>query len=252
MNEKVQADLWNHYHGLVEVAEETIEKLGKEEAWSFVDLANDWLDISGALSDSYRRDDLFNSLVHADFTGLFQLVRWQQLHFLAGNYAALYRDLRFAWEVMLRAYFADMYSELKPGRNDGPEATVDAKIAWLENRYVNWRDTLEPTLWHVFPPAASDMEVRDYFRGLWGKLNRYVHPSQEFRYRMIGERPLLLTDGFDETWAKEGLSVTSDVFDLIWLTVLGRFPASATLVSVANTFRLCPLTKAMVQSMHEP
>jgi hypothetical protein len=133
---------------------------------------------------------------------------------------------------------------------------VDAKIAWLENRELErrlgWGKALEPTLWRVFPPAGSDAEIRDYYGALWGKLNQFVHPSREFRYRMICDQPHLFTDAFDEKWATEGLSLTSDVFDIIWLTVLGRFPESATLLSDKHAFRLCPITKSMVQSMHEP
>src|SRR5262249_18422053 len=256
MNDKTRSDLWNLYHGLVDVAKETIDKLGEEQAWSFVELSNDWMDIFGALSKAYQPEDLLSSLVHADFTGLHQLLRWEQLHFLAGNYAALYRDLRFAWEMMLRAYYADTYNELNPDHYDGPAATVEGKIDWLEDREskhkLGWHQTLEPTLRQVFPPTGSVAEVRDYYTGLWGKLNEFVHPSREFRYRMICEQPHQFIEAFDQKWAKEGLSVTTGIFDIIWLTVLGRFPESATLLSGKHAFALCPLTKRIVQSMHEP
>lgn len=45
MNEKLQSDLWKQYSSLIHVVEQTVETLGEERAWLFVDIANDWIDI---------------------------------------------------------------------------------------------------------------------------------------------------------------------------------------------------------------
>jgi len=38
---------------------------------------------------------------------------------------------------------------------------------------------------------------------------------------------LLVTDGFDETWAREALDVATEIFDLVWLAVINRFQSCA-------------------------
>src|SRR5262245_8001761 len=107
MNQDLQSTLWKQYGCLLEVAERTVTALGEERAWLFITLANDWLDIQGGVLDSYPHDELQNSLVFADFAGLFKDIRWLQLLFLGGNYAMLYRGLRFDWELAVRALHAD-------------------------------------------------------------------------------------------------------------------------------------------------
>jgi hypothetical protein len=101
MNEKLRNDLSKLYGHLGEVAEQTVAELGEEPAWRFAYLANDWLDIHfEGIRTAYTHEELLNSLVYHDFTGLFKEVNWCQLLFLSGNYPLLYRHLRFIWELM--------------------------------------------------------------------------------------------------------------------------------------------------------
>jgi hypothetical protein len=43
---------------------------------------------------------------------------------------------------------------------------------------------------------------------------------------MIGESALHVTDGFDREWALETVDIAADVFDLVWLAILGHHPAA--------------------------
>src|SRR5207245_3209867 len=90
--------------------------------------------------------------------------------------------------------------------------------------------------------------IDPHYDPLWDHLNGFVHPSKELRYRMVDESALLATDSFDEKWATESIEVASEVFDLAWLVVLSRFPKYVPLLTVTNTFRYCPRTRALVGS----
>lgn len=101
---------------LLEIEREHVFRVGREKAFHFVELANDWIDISIAIGNTYATGDLSQSLVHSHFLSLFKEVQWFQLHFLSGNYPLLGRSLRFVWELMFRAYYVDTYlGEFPPG-----------------------------------------------------------------------------------------------------------------------------------------
>jgi hypothetical protein len=64
---------------------------------------------------------------------------------------------------------------------------------------------------------------------------------------LAGESALQAVDAFDEGWARATLADAADVFGLIWLAVLSRFPlAVPALLANADTFRACPQLRAVL------
>jgi hypothetical protein len=64
---------------------------------------------------------------------------------------------------------------------------------------------------------------------------------------MMGESALLVTDSFDETWATEIIQDATEVFDLIWLAVISRFPKCAPLLAQQEYGLVCPLTQTVLE-----
>jgi hypothetical protein len=72
-----------------------------------------------------------------------------------------------------------------------------------------------------------------------------VHPSGEIRENLMGESGLHVRDAFDEGWARETLRDALEVFEILWLAVLARFPAAIlALLADPHTFRVCPRLRA--------
>lgn len=210
---------------LAEIERETRDKLGEGKSDFFVNVANDWIEINSALIDAYPGEEGYNLVVHT-FRGLFKEVCWFHFFFVSGNYPLLLSRLRFVWESVFRAYFAEHYP-LGPFQVwPVPGPSSDDKVAWLEEheRELNWNRCLEPVLRAVFPLADRQSHVRDYYKGLWQELHKYVHPSAYLAGKMIGESALHVTDSFDEEWAGETIEVAAKVFDLVWLVILGHHP----------------------------
>jgi hypothetical protein len=254
VKETLQAELWKQCGHLLEVAEKTVDCLGEERAWLFVDLANDWLDIHlHGILEAYMQEELLTSLVYHDFTGLFKELRWFQILFLAGNYPILYRNLRFVWELIFRAYHADSYAGAHPDNPDVPGILAGEKSDWLadreEKRRLNWNSVMSPGLLRLFP-TMQHAEIEDVFHPIWAHLSGSVHPSSDLRIRKIDYSELKddmhLLDSFNEAWAIESLDLSSQVFDLIWLAVLSRFPNCLPLLSDPKSFRHCPMTRDLV------
>lgn len=99
----------------------------------------------------------------------------------------------------------------------------------------------------VFPLVEQEQEVREHYRQLWQSLNRYVHPSVALVSRMIEESALMVTDSFDETWATEIIQDATEVFDLIWLAVISRFPCCVPLLAQQEYGLACPLTQVVLE-----
>lgn len=95
--------------GLHEISKQTEQQLG-DRTHCFVDLFNDWLDISGALASAYPEDLPLTSLVAADFFSLGKELHWLHRLLHGGNYPLITRVLRYDWELMFRAYYADVLS----------------------------------------------------------------------------------------------------------------------------------------------
>src|SRR2546427_3547396 len=228
MSDKNFSYLSDAYDRLKEIEQESVLRLGREKAFYFMELANDWIDIQAAISRAYSYNELTQGLVYFYFFSLFKEVQWFQLHFLSSNYPMLGRGLRFVWEMIYRAYYTDTYMGESP-----PGSSLDDKISWLEQHEstLRWGNCIYPVLGRVFPLVEQEQEVREHYRQLWQSLNRYVHPSVDLVSRMIEESSLLVTDGFDETWATEIIQDATEVFDLIWLAVISRFPRCVPLLA---------------------
>ncbi len=230
-------------------AEETARTIKPIEAALFVDLSNDLIDVTRAILDAYPRDDLLTSLVWYDLAALTQQLFGMGFDFECGRYAEVGRGLRFAWESVFRAFYADRYFTLNSSPNDSPGPSLDEKVDWLDKRHLSWNTLILPILRHVFP-AWSEDERTVQFHPIWKRLNSVVHPSADWRLSGIGESTRHLWFHFDEGLARQLLGDASEVFALIWLITLNCFPlAVSTLVADPNTFRACPQLRAALANL---
>jgi hypothetical protein len=238
------------YEYLQEVAAETVSVLGKEQAGSFTHLANDWMNVSLAISNTYPRDELLRSLVYFYLSGLSKEVYWFQLLFLSGNYALLHRSLRFVWEMIFRAHYVDTYVQGSDSASAPPGPTLDEKVEWLarhEKEMFRWPDFIRP-LFLEFLPQAQGTEMEEFYKSLWDKLNEYVHPSKALLDRMVTWSPeSWVRDAFSEEWALETIHTATMVFDLVWVAVLSRFEECANAISQKGLHLEYPLTSSALK-----
>jgi len=243
--------LGDQYEYLHKIAEETFGSLGKKQAGYFTSLANDWIDIVGAIFDTYSKDALTDSLMYIYFSGLFKEVYWLQLLFLAGNYPLLHRSLRFLWEMIFRAYYADTYVHKSPDNPEPPGPTVDDKVEWLarhEREIFQWRKFMKPILLRLLPQVRGT-EIEECYKSLWDNLNEYVHPSKALLDRMVVDVPgSLRTDSFDKEWALETIEAATMIFDLVWLAVISRFPRCAGLLAQKPLHVRYPIVTAALKN----
>jgi hypothetical protein len=216
---------------LAPIERETLEKLGEETGRFFLRVTDDWLKINSAVMGVYPGEQGYNLVLHT-FLGLFKEVYWFQFFFVSGNYPLLLSRVRFVWESIFRAYLAENYplGPRQPLPVPGP--SLDDKVAWLEKRErergrgrnLNWDGCIEPVLRSVFPLADREKKVRDFYQAQYKELHQYVHPSVYLGEKMIGESALHVIDNFDDELALEAIRAASNVFDLVWLTVLRHHP----------------------------
>jgi hypothetical protein len=176
-------------------------------------------------------------------------LHWLHVLFLSGNYPIVLSRLRFNWERLFRARYADTFVKENPGAPDVPGPTLDDKHDWLMQREdsLRWKTLMAPTLARLFAAGAPG-EAEAHFRPLWDRLNRCVHPSGELREKLMGESILHARDAFDEAWARETLSDATEVFGLVWLAVLSRFPAAVpALLADPHTFKAIPQLRAVLE-----
>jgi hypothetical protein len=233
-----------------EVAEETVRCLGDESASLFVPhLYLDGSDIIGAISNSYPDEERLHSLVFIEFIGLLKELNTLHVLFLSGNYPVVLRQLRFNWERLFRARYADAYAEENPGAADVPGPTLGEKHEWLTQREggLNWRNPIAPILHRLFA-AGTPADVESLFHPLWDRLNRCVHPTGELREMLTGDSCLHALDAFDEELARATLTDAAEVFGLIWLATLTRFPGVVpALLAEPTRFRACPQLRAVLE-----
>lgn len=225
MSDKQQTWIERHCALLVPIERQTLEKLGEETAGVFVCAANDCITVSGAVTAAYPGDKNCN-LVLMTLWGLFKEACWFHSFFSAGNYPILLSRLRFVWESMFRAYFAEHYPMGPCTKWDPPGPTADNKLVWLDTHghRLNWDTCIEPVLRAVFPLADKEQEVRDHYHNLFKYLHRYAHPSAYLLDRMLDDSALHVKDGFDEKWAQESAQVGAEIFDLVWMVVFKHYP----------------------------
>jgi hypothetical protein len=230
-------------------AEKTACTLKPDQAALFVHLSNDAIDIVGAALNAYPRDALAASLVWFDFTQLIPQLFGMGFDFYCGRYAEVGRELRFAWESIFRAFHADQYLAINPGADDPPGPSLDEKNAWLDGRRLDWNTVIRPELRHLLQ-AWTETDRINRFHPIWKRLCAVSHPSSDWRLSGVGESNRHLWFRFDEELARELLADASEVFSLIWLAVLGCFPAAIpALLADANTFCGCPQLRAVLESV---
>jgi len=243
--------LEDEYKALRKIAEETFHSLGEEQAMYFINLANDWIEILGAIRDTCSEDEFLNSLMYICFSGLFKEVRWFQLLFFSGNYPLLYRNLRFIWEMIFRAYYVDTYALESPDAPEPPGPTIDERVEWLaqhERKLFKWDKFVKPTLRQLLPQVEAT-EMEEYYHLLWDKLNEYVHPSKALLDRMVvGVPGLLMTDSFEKEWASETIEMATMIFDLVWVAVISRFPSCAELIAQKGLLLEYPIVTAALEN----
>ena len=224
------------------VADETVRCLGEEPASLFGYLYLETFDIHRAISASYADEVRQQSIVFIELIGLLKELNGLHVLFLSGNYPIVLSRLRFNWERLFRALYADTYAQENPDTGDGPGLTLDDKHNWLTQREdrLNWPRLIAQTLARLFAADAPG-QVEGQFRPLWDRLCRCVHPSGDLREKLVGESVLHALDAFDEGWARETLADAAEVFGAIWLAVLSRFPAAVDpLLADPQAFRACP------------
>ena len=248
MNNSQQDPLEKLFGFWKQVADETERSLPEDAAGVFLFLFNDALDMIGAIHDAYPQEEVIRSLVYAEFTGLLKELLWLHALFVCGNYRLVLSQLRFNWERIFRARYADAYAEEHPEATDAPEPNLDEKHDWLTKREgrLNWQTLIAPTLAKLFS-AGTPEEVESRFKPLWDRLNRCVHPTGELCEKLIAnpDAPLHAIDAFDEAWARETCREAAEVFSLLWLAVLSRFPeAVPALLADPHSFEACPQIRA--------
>ncbi len=174
---------------------------------------------------------------------------WLHFLFSAGNYSLLFPRLRFLWEMIYRAYLADTYQKQSTSDPDEPRPSLDEKCLWLERleeeRRIVGSVLINRVLFQVFPLAKAEKEVADYYRGFWRHLNTYAHPSNPLLEKMIDREGMVL-NRFNAEWAKETIDVTTTIFDLICLAVIGRFPECALGVAKSGLAVEYPVTQSIL------
>jgi hypothetical protein len=235
-----------------EIERETVEVLGEEDVHVFVNIWNDSLEIENAIDQIYGEDERTQSLVAVRLWEFSRELLNLQVLFLCGNYSLLRARLRFIWEMIFRAFYADTYEKKSPNDPVKPGPSIDDKSVWLENleenRGLSWRNIIKPTLYRIFPLAEEQGEVPDYYHKLWKDLNNYVHPTHFLVERMI-DRDGILIDRFDQEWAKETIDVAMDVFDLVWLAVIARFPGCLKMVATQGLIVEYPRTEEILKGI---
>ncbi len=217
--EGILDSLYEHWK---QIRRETVKELGKREALKIIDFhTNNWIDIVRWISSSYERQQQMN-IVGFQFLRLFKEIYWLQFLFHTGNYPAAYRNLRYILEMTCQACYID---------TKYPTLTLDEQIektGELEERVFGW-NIISSALCSIF--NQTDEEIRGHFKSLWNGLNKYAHPSVR-QMDLVAKEDFsaLVTDSFNETLARELLTVTDKVFDIVYAAILRRFPKVITLV----------------------
>jgi hypothetical protein len=196
--------------GLLEQNEkETIAALG-DQAYHFVTLHDDCLEIEAAVQSTSSEEDLAN-LVHMTLWHLMKELQMFQFLFFSGMYPLLHGRIRYNWEMMFRCYHVQTSA---PG-------SLDEKMEWYaKNEKAMSGKLMEQTWKKLFPLTAKEKEVNDYYLKLWKDLHQFVHPSAELISKLFGDSGQFVTHRFDRDWALDTIAVSTDVYDMIFVAAL--------------------------------
>jgi hypothetical protein len=225
MSEIQQSWIEQHCAHLVPIERETMEKLGEETGSFFLNAANDCVTVSGTVAAAYPVAQNCN-LMFLTLSGVFKEAYWFHSLFVAANYPQLLGRLRFVWESIFRAYFAEHYPMGPCTKWDTPGPAVADKLVWLDQhgKDLRWDTCIEPVLRAVFPLAEREQKVRDDYKELFQHLHRYAHPSAYLLDRMTDNTVFQIIDTFDERWARQTVDIGARVFDLVWMAVFAHYP----------------------------
>jgi hypothetical protein len=109
------------FQGLVEAEQEALARLGDKKGRLFIDIVNEAVAVNGAIVREYRAEELDN-LVFLAAQGVFKEARWLHLFFVSGHYGLLKSRLRFIWEWVFRAFWAESKNppaRCEPGAAEG-------------------------------------------------------------------------------------------------------------------------------------
>jgi|ERR1043166_3774043 hypothetical protein len=227
---------------LLPIERETHNVLGKRASF-FIDVWDDCMSICDAISSAYP--DQHGNLLHHYFHGLIKELYWFHFYFVSGNYTIISARMRFCWEAIYRAYYAERYAGVNP-----PGPSPDDKLRWLEQKRPNWNE-LRQILHALFPLAARENDVAAFYDALWKNLHRFVHPSEEVTLRSIDETALHVRDGFDERWALDTIETGLHVFDVIWVAVLSFYPLAAARIAHPSLRVKYVIVTDALRRMHE-
>jgi hypothetical protein len=208
MSKKQQSVLSKIQEHCAEAEKETLAAFGEGGAHFFTDLWNDSFTITHALGQTYSEQERFESLLAFRLENCLTFsmeLYWLHMLFSYANYPIVFQRLRFLWEMIYRAYYADCYGKSLAVEGDGPGRSIDDKAAWLESeeekRRLDWRSVFEPVLREVFPDTRNGKFPEQSPRSIWKQLNKYVHPSAGLLDKMIDLDGMSM-NRFNETWAR--------------------------------------------------
>ena len=234
------------YEHLEQLKVETISSLGKKEALHIIDFhGNNWIDISGWIMAEYR-EEVRNSLLFFYYCMVFKEICWMQLLFLMCNYSAVYRNLRYVWELIFQGYYVDSRCS-----DEDLDRRIELARELEEERY-GWR-LVNSVLKDL---GFSDNEIEKHVRPLWVYLNKHAHPSPlQFEEVARADFSILVTDAFNKELAVSLLRKTDAVFDLIHYAMLKSFSKA---IGLAKKYRFlnewkkyAPLTYSIVTDKDE-
>lgn len=225
------------------IAEQTVAGLTEADHSAFVTVMTSAIDLRCALTTAYDEIDLPDRLLALDALTLDRHLYEMYVDFYSGRYESAGRTLRFLWEMLFRADFADQYAERKPNATDGPGETLDDKVRWLhcweKKKGLNW-NTVVAGFKDLFPTAVSVAVA--YFRPIWDRLNEVVHPSGHWRDASAGDSSRIAWPNFDADLARQLLADLIAVVPLFWWLILLRHPKAVQhLDNPADLFRSSPV-----------
>lgn len=215
--EKLEKTLDEFYEHWKTVRVETITNLGEKDALIFIDFhANNWIDIVKWIDSKYSKEEQLN-IVSFQFQGLFKEIYWLQFLFHSGNYPVIYRNLRYLLEQFCQAYYVD---------KKYPNFSLDdqiQKIKEIEDKKIYGWNLVESVLCEIFNSNNESIQLK--FKPLWDYLNKHVHPSAK-QMDMVAKEDFssFVTDSFNEKLAKNVLGATNEVFDIIDMIILKKYP----------------------------
>lgn len=212
--EKLQKVLNELYQHLESIKIETIKILGEKQSLHILDFhANNWIDIRNWITSEHKKDTE-NSLLFFYFFTLFKKVYWMQLFFLSANYSAIYKDLRYIWELISQGYYIDS----RCSKNMSLDQRMGLAQQLEEEKYG----------WKLVKDVLKDLGFNDndikIIHQLWIYLNKHAHPSpKQFNEIAREDFSIFVTDSFNKNLAISLLRKIDCVFDIIYLILLREF-----------------------------